>query len=159
MDRLNKSSHFLSVNVSYSEEDYDRLYIKKIVRFHGAPFSIILNRGAQFNSNFWRYLQSCFATQVKLSITFLPQTDGQEKHTIQFLDYMFRECVIDFRDNWNDHLLLIEFFNNNSYHLSISRAPFESLYGKRCQSHVCWFEAGEFALVGLDVVYEATGQF
>ena len=159
MGRLNKSSHLLSVKVSYSAEGYDRLYIKKIVMFQGAPLSIISDRGAQFTYNFWRSFQVCLATQVKLSIKFLPQTDGQEKHTIQFLEDILRECLIDFNDNWNDHLLLIEFSNNNSYYLSISRAPFESLYGKRCQSHVCWFEAGEFALVGLDVVYEATGQF
>ena len=66
---------------------------------------------------------------------------------------MLRACVIDFKDNWNDHILLIEFSNNKNYHLSISREPFESLYGRRCQSHVGWFEAGEVALLGLEVVY------
>ena len=34
-------------------------------------------------------------------------------------------------------------------------APFEALYGRRCRSPVGWFEVGEFALLGPEVVYEA----
>ena len=34
-------------------------------------------------------------------------------------------------------------------------APFESLYGRRCQSLVGWFEVGEFALLAPEIVYEA----
>ncbi|WMV45972.1 hypothetical protein MTR67_039357 [Solanum verrucosum] len=44
---------------------------------------------------------------------------------------MFRECVIDFKGNWDDHLPLLEFAYNNSYHSSIAMAPFEALYGRR----------------------------
>ncbi|WMV30164.1 hypothetical protein MTR67_023549 [Solanum verrucosum] len=35
-------------------------------------------------------------------------------------------------------------------------APFEALYGRRCRSPVGWFKVGEFALLGPEVVYEAT---
>ena len=46
VDKLTKSSHFLPVNVSYSEEEYYRLYINKIIRLHGDPSLIIFDRGA-----------------------------------------------------------------------------------------------------------------
>ncbi|XP_059290739.1 uncharacterized protein LOC132044276 [Lycium ferocissimum] len=49
---LTKSSHFLPVRTTYSAEDYAKLYIKKIVRLHGVPVSIISDRGAQFAANF-----------------------------------------------------------------------------------------------------------
>ena len=156
VDRLTKSAHFLPVKVSYSAEDYAKLYIKEIVKLHGAPLSIISDRGAQFTSHFWRSFQSGFGTQVKLSTAFLPQTDGQAECTIQTLEDMLRACVIDFKGNWDDHLPLIEFSYNNSYHSSIAMAPFEALYGRRCRSPVGWFEVGEFALLGPEVVYEAT---
>jgi len=52
MDRLTKSAHFIPVNSTYRAEDYARLYIDEIVRWHGIPLSIILDRLAQFTSHF-----------------------------------------------------------------------------------------------------------
>nr|WMB96861.1 hypothetical protein [Solanum melongena]WMB97140.1 hypothetical protein [Solanum aethiopicum] len=43
---------------------------------------------------------------------------------------MLRACVIDFKGNWDDHLPLIEFAYNNSFHSSIQMAPYEE-EGKR----------------------------
>ncbi|WMV45520.1 hypothetical protein MTR67_038905, partial [Solanum verrucosum] len=74
VDRFTKSAHFLPVRASYSAEDYAKLYIKEIVKLHGAPLSIISDRGAQFTSHFWRSFQSGLGTQVKLSTAFHPQT-------------------------------------------------------------------------------------
>ena len=68
---------------------------------------------------------------------------------------MLRECVIDFHCNWDDHLPLLDFSYNNSYHSTISMAPFNGLYGKRCRSPLGLYEVGEFALLGPDFVFEA----
>ena len=68
---------------------------------------------------------------------------------------MFRACVIYLKGSWDDHLSLIEFAYNNSYHSSIHIAPYEALYGRRCRSPVCWFEVGEAALIGTDSVLYA----
>ena len=80
---------------------------------------------------------------VKLSTAFHPQTDGQAKHTKQTLEDILRECIIDFKENWDKHLSVVEFAYNNSFHLSISIGPYESLYGRRCRSPIGWFEVGE----------------
>ncbi|WMV45442.1 hypothetical protein MTR67_038827 [Solanum verrucosum] len=144
------------INMDFVGEDYTKLYIKKIVKLHGAPLSIISDRGAQLISHFWRSFQSGLGTQVKLSTTFHPQMDGQAERTIQTLEDMLRACVIDFKGNWDNHLPLIEFSYNNNDHSSIAMVPFEALYGRRCRSQVGWFEVGEFALFGSEVVYEAT---
>ena len=69
---------------------------------------------------------------------------------------MLRACVINFKGNWDYHLPLIEFSYNNSYHSSISMAPFEELHGRRCRTTVGWFEVGQFALIRPEVVYDAT---
>jgi len=91
---------------------------------------------------------------VNLSTTFHPQTDGQAEHTIHNLKDMLRECVIDFKGNWNNHLPLIDFSYNNSYHSSIQMAPYEALYGRRCRSPIGWFEVGETELMGPDFVHQ-----
>ena len=68
---------------------------------------------------------------------------------------MLRACVIHFKGSWDDHLPLIEFAYNNSYHSNIQMALYESLYGRRYRSIVCWFEVGEEALIGPDSVLYA----
>ena len=52
VDRLTKSAHFIPVKSTYRAEDYARLYIDEIVRWHGIPLSIISDRGVQFTSHF-----------------------------------------------------------------------------------------------------------
>ncbi|GJW12128.1 putative reverse transcriptase domain-containing protein [Tanacetum coccineum] len=47
---------------------------------------------------------------------------------------------------WVNHLSLVKFSYNNSYHASIKAAPFEALYGRKCRSPVCWAEVGEVQL-------------
>ena len=57
MDRLTKSAHFLPVRTDYSLVKVGELYIKKIVRLHGIPISIISDRDPRFTSRFWGKLQ------------------------------------------------------------------------------------------------------
>ena len=90
-----------------------------------------------------------------MSTAFHPQTDGQAERTIQTLEDMLRACVLEFKGNWDDHLPLIEFAYNNSFHTSIGMAPFKALYGRRCRSPIGWFELGEMAFVGPNLVVEA----
>ena len=81
--------------------------------------------------------------------------NGQAARTIQTLEDMLRACVINFKGSWDDHLPLIEFAYYNSYHSSILMAPSEALYGRRCRSHVDWFEVGETTLIGPNSVLYA----
>ncbi|GJT18917.1 putative reverse transcriptase domain-containing protein [Tanacetum coccineum] len=75
-----------------------------------------------------------------MSTVYHPQTDGQSERTIQKLEDMLRACMIDFGNGWDRDLSLAEFSYNNSYHTSIKAAPFEALYGHKCQSPICWTE-------------------
>ncbi|KAF3652939.1 hypothetical protein FXO38_15874 [Capsicum annuum] len=111
--------------------------------------------GTQFASQFFRAFQKGLGTQVHLSSAFHPQTDGQVERTIQTLEDMLRACALDFKGSWDEHLPLIEFAYNNSYHSSIQIAPFEALYGRRCRSTIGWFEVGEAILLGPNTVFEA----
>ena len=106
-----------------------RAYIDNVVRRHGIPQDIVSNRDSHFTSNFWQKLQEALGTKIKMSTAFHPMTDGQTERTIQTLEDMLRACVLDFKGNWEQHLPLIEFSYNNSFHASIGMAPFEALYG------------------------------
>nr|GEW23708.1 reverse transcriptase domain-containing protein [Tanacetum cinerariifolium] len=75
--------------------------------------------------------------------------------TIQTLEDMLRACVIDFEKGWDRHLPLVE-FSYNIYHTSIKAAPFEALYGRKCQSPICWSEVGDAQLTGPKIIHETT---
>ncbi|GJU99005.1 putative reverse transcriptase domain-containing protein [Tanacetum coccineum] len=75
-------------------------------------------------------------TNLDMSTAYHPQTDGQSERTIQTLEDMLRACAIDFGKGWVNHLPLVEFSYNNSYHASIKAVPFEALYGRKCRSPI-----------------------
>nr|GEU86862.1 putative reverse transcriptase domain-containing protein [Tanacetum cinerariifolium] len=106
-----------------------RIYLKEVITRHGIPVSIISDRDPRFASHFWRSLQNGLVTRLDMSTAYHPKTDGQSERTIQTLEDMLRACAIDFGKGWVNHLPLVEFSYNNSYHASIKAAPFEALYG------------------------------
>ncbi|GKC82129.1 putative reverse transcriptase domain-containing protein [Tanacetum coccineum] len=85
-----------------------------------------------------------------------PRIDGQSERTIQTLEDMLRDYVIDFGNGWDKHLPLVEFSYNNSYHTSIKAVSFEALYGRKFRSPVCWAEVRDVQLTGPEIIYETT---
>ncbi|GJW69503.1 putative reverse transcriptase domain-containing protein [Tanacetum coccineum] len=137
-------------------EKLTRQYLKEVVLRHGVPVSIISDRDGRFTSQFWQSLQEALGMQLDMSTAYHLQTDGQSERTIQTLEDMLRACVIDFGKGWDRHLPLIEFSYNKSYHTSIKAAPFEALYGHKCQPPICWAEVGDAQLTGLNFFRETT---
>ncbi|GJX04808.1 reverse transcriptase domain-containing protein [Tanacetum coccineum] len=140
VDRLTKSAIFVPMRETDPIEKLARMYLKEVVMRHGIPILIICDCDPRFASNFWRSLQKALGTSLDMRTTYHPQTDGQSERTIQTLKDMLRACVIDFGKDWVNHLPLVEFSYNNSYHASIKAAPFEVLYGRKCRSPMCWAE-------------------
>ena len=152
IDRLTKSAHFLPVRTTYTMDKYAELYIKEIVRLHGVPLTIVSDRDTRFTSIFWKSLHKAMGTNLAFSTAFHPQTDGQSERTIQTLEDMLRDCVLDFKRSWNVYLTLIEFAYNNSFQATISMAPYEALYGRKCRSPIHWHETGERRYLGPELV-------
>ncbi|GKE56657.1 putative reverse transcriptase domain-containing protein [Tanacetum coccineum] len=101
-------------------------------------------------------MHNALGTQLDISTTYHPETDGQSERTIQTLENMLQACVIDFGKGWERHLPLVEFSYNNSYHASIKATPFEALYGRKCRSPVCWAEVGDVQLTGPEIIHETS---
>nr|GEZ80440.1 putative reverse transcriptase domain-containing protein [Tanacetum cinerariifolium] len=131
VDRLTKSAHFIPTQETDSMETLTRLYIKEIVSRHGVPISIISDHDSYFTSRLWQSLQSALGTQLDMSTSYHPETDGQSERTIQTLKDMLRACVIDFGKGWEKHLPL-------------------------CISLVCWAKVGDVQLTGPEIIHETT---
>ena len=62
---------------------------------------------------------------------------------------------MDLGGSWNNHLPLVEFAYNNSYHSSIEMAPYEALYERKCRSPLCWDEIRERELTRPEIIQDA----
>ena len=158
VDRLTKSAHFLAINMSFSLDQLAKIYVNEVVSRHGVPMPIVSDRDPRFTSRFWKQLQRALGTKLSFSTAFHPQTDGQSERIIQTLEDMLRAYVIEFTGSWDEHLPLIEFTYNNSYHSSIEMAPYEALYGRKCRTPVCWDEDGERRLLGPELGQHTSDQ-
>jgi hypothetical protein len=156
VDRLTKAAHFLPVKTTYKMPKYTEIYIAEIVRLHGVPSSIVSDRDPKFTSHFWEALHEALGTKLSFSSAYHPQTDGQMERTNQSLEDLLRACVLDDRGSWDDVLPLVEFTYNNSFHTSIGMAPYEALYGRKCQTPLCWYQNGESMIVGPDMIQQTT---
>ncbi|GJU17730.1 reverse transcriptase domain-containing protein [Tanacetum coccineum] len=128
IDRLTKSAIFTPMRETDPMDKLARLYLK----------------------------ENALGTNLDMSTVYHPQTDGQSERTIQTLKDMLRACAIEFGKGWVNHLPLVEFSYNNSYHASIKAAPFEALYGRKCRLLVCWTEVGEAQTLGPELIQETT---
>ena len=68
---------------------------------------------------------------------------------------MLHAVTMEFEESWDEHLPLMEFAYNNSYHASIKMASFEALYERRCCLPIGWFKSKEAKLIGSDLVADA----
>ena len=68
--------------MTFTLEEFCRLYIREIVRLHGVPVSLFLDRDPRFTAHFWKSFQRAMGTRLMMSNVFYPQTDGQSERTI-----------------------------------------------------------------------------
>ncbi|GJU19701.1 putative reverse transcriptase domain-containing protein [Tanacetum coccineum] len=127
VDRLTKSTIFLPMRETDLLEKLAKMYLKEVVARHGIPVSIICDRDLRLASKFWKLHQKALGTSLDMSTAYHPKTDGQIQRTIQTLKDMLRACVIDFGKGWVDHLSLVEFSYNNSYHANLVRETTEKI--------------------------------
>jgi hypothetical protein len=159
LDRFTKVAHFIPVKTTYSGPQLTELYMLKIVCLHGVPKKIVSDRGTQFTSKFWERLHETFDTQLHFSSTYHSQTDGQTERVNQILEDILRACALQYGRSWDKSLPYAEFSYNNSYQESLKMAPFEMLYGRRCQTPLFGSETGERKVFGPEFCKKPRSKF
>ena len=72
VDRLIKSAHFWAVQMTFTLEEFCRLYKRDIVRLHGVPVSIVSDRDPRFMPHFCESFQRAMRTRLMIITTFHP---------------------------------------------------------------------------------------
>jgi hypothetical protein len=70
-------AHFIPVKTTYSGPQLTELYMSRMVCLHGKPKKIVSDRATQFTLRFWEKLHETLDTQLHVSSSYHPQTDGQ----------------------------------------------------------------------------------
>jgi transposase InsO family protein len=90
VDGLTKVAHFIPVKTTYKGSQLAELYMARIVCLHGVPKKIVLDRGSQFTSKFWKSFHENVDTKLNFSSAYHRQTNGQTERTNQVLEDMLR---------------------------------------------------------------------
>jgi transposase InsO family protein len=129
VDKFSKYAHFLPLLHPFTALTVAKVYLSEVYRLHGLPAAIISDRDPIFTSKLWQELFRLIGTQLCLSSSYHPQTDGQTERVNQCLETYLRCFVHSCPKQWPTWLPLVEFWYNNCYHSSLDRSPFEVLYG------------------------------
>lgn len=125
VDRFTKFAHFLPCREEGTDAArFAQLFYASIFPAHGLPDDIVSDRGAVFNSTFWRTLSALTRTEMKMSTAFHPQTDGVTERLNQTLEQYLRLHVNYQQDDWEDLLPLASFVYNDTLHSATKTTPF-----------------------------------
>ena len=72
VDQLTKSAHFLAVRMTFTLEEFCRLYKREIVQLHGVLVSIVSDRDPRFTAHFLKSFQRVMGTQLMMNTAFHP---------------------------------------------------------------------------------------
>jgi hypothetical protein len=122
-------AHFIPCHKSDNASHVVDLFFTEIVRLHGVPNTIVLDRDAKFLSHFWRTLWFKLGTKLLFSTTCHPQTDGQTEVVNRTLSTMVRAVLKTNLKLWEECLPHIEFAYNRSVHSTMKVSPFQVVYG------------------------------
>lgn len=83
-----------------------------------------------FTGHVWQDLFKLASVQLKMSIAFHPQTNGQSKIVNKTIAVFLRCITGDRPRTWLDWLPWAEYCYNTSYHSTLQTTPFQVVYGR-----------------------------
>ena len=129
VDRLTKMIICEPVKVGTTAQQLAQIFYRAVFRFHGCPLTLVSDRDSKFTSEFWKAWHKHLGTRLNMSTSRHPQTDGQTERANQTLEDMIRAYVSPYHDDWDEHLVAVEFAYNDSINASIGYTPFFLNYG------------------------------
>jgi hypothetical protein len=85
VDRLSKYAHLCSLHHPFTTSTVAHISMDHVFKLHDMPHSIVSDRDPTFTNNFWQELFKLQGTQLHLSTTYHPKTDGQTE--------VFNKCL------------------------------------------------------------------
>jgi hypothetical protein len=129
VDKFTKLTTYVATTKTIDGPGLARVFYEHVYRRYGLPAAIISDRDPRFTGGFWQTLFQLCGTKLKLSTAYHPESDGQTERANRTLIESLRSYANARQDDWDTHLHLIEFANNNSVNASTGYTPFYLAYG------------------------------
>jgi len=130
VNRFSKYTHFIPLGHPYTASSIARAFFHDIVRLHGFPDSIVSNRDPVFAGHVWQDLFCQLSVQLRMSMAFHPQTDGQSEAMNKTIAMYLRCLTGDHPHDWLDWLPWAEYCYNTAYHSTLRTLLFTVVYGR-----------------------------
>lgn len=136
VDRLSKYAYFIALAHPYTTVEVAQAYLDHVFKNHGWPRSIVSDRDSIFVSNFWQALFTLQGTDLLLSSSYHPQTDGQTEVLNRCLETYLRCMTSDEPKEWSKWLPVAQWWHNTTYHSATQLTPYEILYNQAPPIHL-----------------------
>jgi hypothetical protein len=129
-DMLGKMVHVFPVPSTATALQIADVFRDGVYRLHGLPEAIVSDRDPKFTSKMWSALfRRKFGTNLKLSTSAHPETDGASEATNKTVGTILRIFAEDNPDDWASRTADVEFAINSSTSTATGLSPFEVSYG------------------------------
>ena len=125
IDQLMLQVHLVPTMTRVTAKEVAWLFLKEVVRLHGAPKPIVSDHDTKSTSTFWCELHRLMGTKLLMSTAFHPQTDGTTERENCSIGQILRMIINDDQKNWADKGPMVEFALNSSVSATTGFAPFE----------------------------------
>ncbi len=134
--QLTSMVHLVPTMQTYGATEIAEVVFEHVYKLHGLPERIISDRDTLFTSTFWRRLHELLGTELRLSSSYHPQTDGATERANRTMTQMLRQCVQPDQKDWVQRLPAIELAMNTARSDTTGFSPFYLNYGQMPRSLV-----------------------
>ncbi|WCJ29454.1 Transposon Tf2-6 polyprotein [Euphorbia peplus] len=131
VDRFSKYGTFIPMPKYSSAETTARAFFKGVVKYWGIPKSIVSDRDGRFVGSFWSELFRLLGSNLAMSTSYHPQTDGQTERFNSMLEEYLRHFVNASLRNWTSLLDVAQFCFNSQKSSATNKKPFEIVTGQQ----------------------------
>jgi hypothetical protein len=117
--------HLILVNTKMTASQLSWIHLKKVVRLHGLPVSIVSDQDSKFTSKWWRELHQLMGMKLLMSTSFHLQMDGVTERANRSIGQLFQAAISLDQKDWVYKIPMMEFAINASISKSMGFTPFE----------------------------------
>lgn len=123
-DRLTKRAWIEPCTKTSSARDLALIFFRTVFRDQGMPRILLSDNGPQFTSDFWKAFYELLQTDIRLTSSYHPQSNGGSERFNRTLIEALRSYVNARHDDWDEYLVHIEFAYNSSVNPATGFSPF-----------------------------------